>query len=137
MARNIANKLFVRKEEEGSATAVATSGATRNNESGPERSIPKDTADNRDNAVPAQKTSTLAEDLVYDAAAAPSQLEQAAASSSKGPAADLGLLLLLGTSLLVLVVSVGLVLWANITPGEEQPYPAALVPVRTEDLSDF
>ena len=149
MARSIAKKLFVDRKGEEEAIGSSSVSSTTLIEVEPTAEEEEETAGSTvtEDVVSQQGTysssSSLAEisknaDAV--AAAPPttsfSPIEQQSAEpSSKGPAADLGLLLLLATSLLVLAVSVGLVLWANISmvpPEEEQ-----LVPGRTEDLSDF
>lgn len=158
MAKNIAKKLFVvdRKEATGSVSGSTTSIEV---EPTTTNSMPEEEQEEEEqqpvgrteetsgstvtkNVVSTKGTyspsSSIAENPKNaDAAVAPptsfsptEQQKSVAPSSSKGPAADLGLLLLLATSLLVLAVSVGLVLWANIIAPEEEQ-------VRTEDLSDF
>lgn len=156
MARNIAKKLFVdRKETTGSVSSTtsmeveptATSSMPEEEEEEEQQqqlvSREEETAGRAvTEDVVSQKgtysSSSLAEDSTNAAATpptsfSPAEQHQSVAPSSKGPAADLGLLLLLATSLLVLAVSVGLVLWANIIAPEEEQF----IPVRSEDLSDF
>jgi len=150
MAKNIAKKLFVdRKETTGSVSSTTSveveptvTGSIPEEE---EQKLVSRTEETAGSAVTedfvSQKgtysSSSLAEDSKNAVAPpnsfSPVEHQQSVAPSSKGPAADLGLLLLLATSLLVLAVSVGLVLWANIIAPEEQQF----IPVRSEDLSAF
>jgi hypothetical protein len=151
MAKNIAKKLFVdRKETTGSVSSTTSmeveptvTGSIPEEEE--EQKLVSRTEETAGSAVTedfvSQKgtysSSSLAEDSKNAVAPpnsfSPVEHQQSVAPSSKGPAADLGLLLLLATSLLVLAVSVGLVLWANIIAPEEQQF----IPVRSEDLSAF
>jgi hypothetical protein len=151
MAKNIAKKLFVdRKETTGSVSSTTSmeveptvTGSIPEEEE--EQKLVSRTEETAGSAVTedvvSQKgtysSSSLAEDSKNAAAPptsfSPAEHQQSVAPSSKGPAADLGLLLLLATSLLVLAVSVGLVLWANIIAPEEEQF----IPVRSEDLSAF
>ena len=152
MAKNIAKKLFVdRKETTGSVSSTTSveveptvTGSIPEEEE--EQQLVSRTEETAGRAVTedvvSQKgtysSSSLAEDSKNATAPpvtsfSPAEHQQSVAPSSKGPAADLGLLLLLATSLLVLAVSVGLVLWANIIAPEEEQF----IPARSEDLSAF
>lgn len=152
MAKNIAKKLFVdRKETTGSVSSSTsmevepTATGSMPEEEEEQQQLVSRTEETAGRAVTedvvSQKgtysSSSLAEDSKNAAAPptsfSPAEQQLSVAPSSKGPVADLGLLLLLATSLLVLAVSVGLVLWANIIAPEEEQF----IPVRSEDLSDF